>query len=92
MKVEEVFISATSLSALRGKDLPFGMPVAAAGLETRSGDCSGFRTEHGVRQIRGKRWAPGQRKALGGRGQRKTPAGEGGQRKAPDAGGQRKAP
>eukprot|EP00965_Chrysotila_dentata_P163267 5392575-Pleurochrysis_carterae.AAC.3 len=77
--------NATSLSALRGNDLSFGVRVAAAGLYTRSSAYSGFGTAQGVRQIRG------QRKAPGGRGQRKAPAGEGGQRKAPGGGGQSKA-
>eukprot|EP00965_Chrysotila_dentata_P071080 2348991-Pleurochrysis_carterae.AAC.3 len=50
------------------------MPVAAVGLETRSGEYSGFGTAQGARHIIGQRNSPEQRKA---------PAGKGGQRKAP---------
>eukprot|EP00965_Chrysotila_dentata_P098414 3252829-Pleurochrysis_carterae.AAC.1 len=68
MKVHERFISATSLSALRGNDLSFGMPAAAAGLETRSGDYNNLGTAQGARQVAGQRKAPGQRKAQGRQG------------------------
>eukprot|EP00965_Chrysotila_dentata_P198433 6178784-Pleurochrysis_carterae.AAC.2 len=68
--------SATSLYALRGSDQLFGIIVGAAGLDTRSGDYSGFGTAQGARQRRGHLKAPGQRQAPGGRGQRKAPAGE----------------
>eukprot|EP00965_Chrysotila_dentata_P000710 22525-Pleurochrysis_carterae.AAC.2 len=71
------------------------MPVAVAGLETRSADYSRFGTAQGAGHIMGRRNnAPGQRKAAGGREQRKVPAGEGGQRikGARREEGQRKAP
>eukprot|EP00965_Chrysotila_dentata_P118104 3903750-Pleurochrysis_carterae.AAC.1 len=67
---------------------PFiGIPVAAAGLETRSGDYSNLRTAQGARQIaghtvqgagtaQGAKAAGDSARRQGGRGQRKVPAGE----------------
>eukprot|EP00965_Chrysotila_dentata_P073835 2438996-Pleurochrysis_carterae.AAC.1 len=80
MVTHERFLSAPSLSALRGNDLSFSMSVAAAGLETRSGDYSTLRKAQGARQIAGQRKAPsvgGQRNVPGEEGQRKAPAGGG---------------
>eukprot|EP00965_Chrysotila_dentata_P070671 2336837-Pleurochrysis_carterae.AAC.1 len=89
MTVQEVVISATSPSALLGDGLPFGMPVAAAGLETRSGDYSGFETVQGARQTAGD---SARREQVKGDSARRQAVGDSARPKASGEEGQRKSP